>query len=110
MSTHNMFSLRNKKNIMWIPPLICSYELMVVQNILVSISTKECYRTRRGWNTRTPITSRMRIRLNHRGRVWPACIDGDGTKHTPRMRRRRDEECQVKMRLSYRDNKGHLAL
>ena len=25
MSTHNMFSLRNKKNIMWIPPLICSY-------------------------------------------------------------------------------------
>ena len=25
MSTHNMFLLRNKKNIMWIPPLICSY-------------------------------------------------------------------------------------
>ena len=26
MSTHNMFSWRNKKNIMWIPFLICSYE------------------------------------------------------------------------------------
>ena len=26
MSTHNMYSQRNKKNIMWIPPLICSYE------------------------------------------------------------------------------------
>ena len=25
MSTHNMFSSRNKKNIMWITPLICSY-------------------------------------------------------------------------------------
>ena len=26
MSTHNiLFSLRNKKNNMWIPPLICSY-------------------------------------------------------------------------------------
>ena len=25
MSTHNMFSWRNKKNIMWILPLICSY-------------------------------------------------------------------------------------
>ena len=25
MSTHNMFSWRNKKNIMWIPSLICSY-------------------------------------------------------------------------------------
>ena len=25
MSTHSMFSLRNKKNVMWIPPLICSY-------------------------------------------------------------------------------------
>ena len=22
----HMFSLRNKKNIMWIPPLICSYD------------------------------------------------------------------------------------
>ena len=26
MSTHNMYSVRNKKN-MWIPPLICSYEM-----------------------------------------------------------------------------------
>ena len=25
MSTHNMSSLRNKKIIMWIPPIICSY-------------------------------------------------------------------------------------
>ena len=28
MSTHNMFSLRNKKNIIWILPLICSYDLL----------------------------------------------------------------------------------
>ena len=26
----HMFSLRNKKNIMWIPPLICSFELLSV--------------------------------------------------------------------------------
>ena len=25
-----MFSLRNKKNIMWIPPLICSYDLLYI--------------------------------------------------------------------------------
>ena len=30
MSTHNMFLSRNKKNIMWIPPLICSYDQMIM--------------------------------------------------------------------------------
>ena len=32
MSTHNICLLRNKKNIMWIPPLICSYVLETHSN------------------------------------------------------------------------------
>ena len=35
----HMFSLTNKKNIMWIPPLICSYELrMSSATILLNVS------------------------------------------------------------------------
>ena len=36
MSTHNMFLWRNKKNIMWIPPLICSYVAVATDALRVN--------------------------------------------------------------------------
>ena len=37
MSTHNMFLSRNKKNIMWIPPFICSFVHIRTQNIYIKL-------------------------------------------------------------------------
>ena len=39
----HMFSLRNKKNIMWIPPLICSYELLADLNVCLACMSKGTY-------------------------------------------------------------------
>ena len=38
MSTHNMFSWRNKKNIMWVPSLIRSYDYTVSRLIMEWVS------------------------------------------------------------------------
>ena len=43
MSAHNMFSSRNKKNIMWIPPLICSYVCYLFWKYGLSFFLKKNY-------------------------------------------------------------------
>ena len=39
MSTHNICFRRDKKNIMWIPPLICSYAVYVQMRLILTNTT-----------------------------------------------------------------------